>query len=88
MALHKVSVQIGRDIKRIRQLLGMERAELAKRIGVSKDLLRKYESGESNICVSRLDKIATIFGIPIMFFFGGSPEAQKIFGRPKKSIIK
>ena len=50
---------IGDNIKKIRKSLGMSQVDLAKRLGISKYLLNKYESGVIvNIPLDVIERIA------------------------------
>lgn len=52
-------MMIGDNIKKIRKSLGMSQVDLAKRLGISKYLLNKYESGVIvNIPLDVIERIA------------------------------
>ena len=52
-----------------RNLLGLSQDELAKRLGLTSQLIQKYEVGETRISASRLYGIAVQLAVPITWFF-------------------
>jgi len=52
-----------------RNLLGLSQDELARRLGLTSQLIQKYEAGETRISASRLYGIATQLAVPITWFF-------------------
>jgi transcriptional regulator with XRE-family HTH domain len=63
---------IGRRLKSRRQALGLSEEAFAATLGVTREQLRKYETGQSHIQAARLQHIAEILRVPILFFFGGA----------------
>jgi transcriptional regulator with XRE-family HTH domain len=64
-----VDEHVGRRLRLRRNLLGLSQDELAKRLGVTSQLIQKYEAGETRISASRLYEIAVQLAIPIIWFF-------------------
>jgi transcriptional regulator with XRE-family HTH domain len=64
-----VDEHVGRRSRLRRNLLGLSQDELAKRLGVTSQLIQKYEAGETRISASRLYEIAAQLGVPIIWFF-------------------
>jgi transcriptional regulator with XRE-family HTH domain len=64
-----VDEHVGRRLRLRRNLLGLSKDELAKRLGVTSQLIQKYEAGETRISASRLYEIAVQLAVPIIWFF-------------------
>lgn len=54
------------QIRRVRKAAHVTQEELAKRIGVNRALISKYETGIIEPSVSQLQKIASALGVPMM----------------------
>jgi len=54
---------IGNRIRHLRQLKNLSQMELAEKVGVSFQQIQKYESGKSEITLSRLNDIAEALNI-------------------------
>jgi transcriptional regulator with XRE-family HTH domain len=48
----------------LRQKEGIKRSDFAHGLGVSDDRLYRFESGQSQPCISLIDKMARSFGLP------------------------
>jgi transcriptional regulator with XRE-family HTH domain len=55
-------------------MLGMTQTEIAGRLGMSFQQVQKYERGVDRVSASRLQEFSHVLGIPVDFFFGGTPE--------------
>jgi transcriptional regulator with XRE-family HTH domain len=45
--------------------------QLARQVGIAPQQIQKYEKGETRISASRLYDFATLFEVPIVYFFDG-----------------
>lgn len=71
-AVHNpIDVYIGQKLRQRRLLVGMTQEQLAEAVGVSFQMVQKYEKG-ARIGASRLTQIARALGVGEAFFF---PEA-------------
>jgi transcriptional regulator with XRE-family HTH domain len=68
---------IGRRLKLRRLQLGLSQESLGLALGVTFDEVEKYETGNVRIEVARLQQIAEILKVPILFFFGGTLRAER-----------
>jgi transcriptional regulator with XRE-family HTH domain len=72
--------QIAERIKEIREISNISAETLATRLGVTKELYIKYESGDSDIPVGIIFKIAELFNIELSVMLGGDNPKLHIFG--------
>jgi transcriptional regulator with XRE-family HTH domain len=63
---------IGKRLKLRRLQLGLSQESLGLALGVTFEQVQKYETGHDRIEVARLQQIAEILNVPILFFFGGT----------------
>jgi transcriptional regulator with XRE-family HTH domain len=57
--------QIGMKLKRIRTSKGLSQYALAQEAGVSREYIRKLETGESDPTVGMLQRLAKALGVPV-----------------------
>jgi transcriptional regulator with XRE-family HTH domain len=62
-------VNIGTNLKIIRKMKGFSQAELGKRIGVSGQMIQKYETGQSQVSSKILQLLAEHLAVDIRQFF-------------------
>lgn len=70
-------VLLSERIQRERSRSGFTQEELARRLGVSKAAVSKWECGQSMPDISLLPKIASLFSITIDQLFGYEPIASE-----------
>jgi transcriptional regulator with XRE-family HTH domain len=68
---------IGKRVKLRRLQLGLSQESLGLALGVTFEQVQKYETGNDRIEVARLQQIAEILNVPILFFFGGTLSAAR-----------
>jgi transcriptional regulator with XRE-family HTH domain len=61
--------EIGDYLKRLRKEKGISQVELAEKIGVKPPTLSQYESGETNMTLSTLNRVADALGYQINVSF-------------------
>lgn len=66
-----VDEQIGRQIRSLRKSKAFTEEDLASRIGVSSQQVRRYERGTSRASLGRLSLIADALGAPLSALFDG-----------------
>ena len=88
----KSNRQIGAEIKRTREVLGISQMKLGEEVGVSFQQIQKYEKGTSRISVERIQQIANALGISISVFFEKEkfPAVSEPVGKysPKEQSIE
>ncbi len=66
----KFYVNLGFRLMQMRHLNGYSQGQLGEFIGVSKQTIQRYESGEIHISPEALDKCARRLNTPVGFFYG------------------
>lgn len=67
----RLDTVVGMRIRHCRWKSGLRQEDIASRLGISLQQMRRYEAGESRISASRLFEIACILDVPITLFFVG-----------------
>lgn len=75
------SVDVGQQLRRLREERSVSMRELARRSGLSANALSMIERGLTSPSVSTLNKLAGALGVPITAFFRTEPDKQKIVFR-------
>jgi transcriptional regulator with XRE-family HTH domain len=70
-------VEIGRKIRALRLERGLSQSGLAAGIGLTFQQVQKYEKGANRVSAGRLQRIADLLHVPVMFFFGGMSTKPK-----------
>ena len=71
---------VGSRVRMRRKMLGMSQGKLADALGLTFQQVQKYEKGTNRMGASRLQQIAHILQVPLVFLFEGAPRPP---GRPK-----
>src|SRR4029077_20168554 len=64
-------VEIGRKIRALRLERGLSQSGLAEGIGLTFQQVQKYEKGANRVSAGRLQRIAELLNVPVMFFYSG-----------------
>src|SRR6476469_4127011 len=70
-------VEIGRKIRALRLERGLSQSSLADGIGLTFQQVQKYEKGTNRVSAGRLQQIADLLNVPVMFFYGGMGARAK-----------
>jgi transcriptional regulator with XRE-family HTH domain len=62
---------VAERLKLLRQALGLEQAEIARRAGISPSAWNNAETGDNRIGISNAIKLRTAFGIGLDYIFCG-----------------
>lgn len=76
------SRRIGERIRARRRELGWQQVVLAEKLGVGRDSISRYETGQTEIAVSDLERLADIMGVTVLKFYT-EPAADYGWGQPK-----
>lgn len=69
MPPHPIDVMVGQRVRLRRGQLGLSRAALGQKLGVTFQQVQKYESGVNRMSCSRLYETALALEAPVGFFF-------------------
>jgi transcriptional regulator with XRE-family HTH domain len=75
--MHPMDIHVGLRIRQRRILLGMNMWNLGAAVGLSFQMIQKYEAGLYCIPVSRLFELAKALDVPPSFFFEGPRPRAK-----------
>jgi transcriptional regulator with XRE-family HTH domain len=75
---HPIDVHVGMRIRQRRILLGMTQETLGAAVGLSFQMIQKYEVGINCIFASRLVEVAKALDVPPSFFFEGPRSTAKV----------
>jgi len=64
-----VDVHVGRQLRLARELSGLTQTDIGRRLGMSFQVVQKYEQGEIRVSASRLFQLASLMGKPVGYFF-------------------
>lgn len=84
-----VDKHVGSRVRMRRILVGMSQEKLGEALGLTFQQVQKYEKGTNRIGASRLQQIAQVLGVPVMFLFEGAPLDKSVvdggFAEPAQS---
>ena len=80
-----VDLHVGKRLRLRRTLLGLSQDELGRRLGLTSQLIQKYEAGETRISASRLYDIAGQLAIPITWFFDELEDKKRASVKSEQS---
>lgn len=66
-----IDVHVGRQLRLARELAGLTQTDIGKELGMSFQVVQKYEQGEIRVSASRLFQLSTLLGKPVGYFFEG-----------------
>lgn len=70
-------MNINNNLVEIRKKHGYSQAQVADKLGISRQTYIKMESEDGQITTSQLDTLAKLYGIPVEEFFYGSQNIEK-----------
>ena len=76
-----VDIHVGRQVRLARELTGLTQVEVGKRLGMSFQVIQKYEQGEIRVSASRLYQLARLFERSVGFFFRPRQDPAACGGR-------
>jgi transcriptional regulator with XRE-family HTH domain len=86
--MHPMDIHIGQRIRQRRILLGMNMWNLGAAVGLSFQMIQKYEAGLYCIPVSRLFELANALDVsPSFFFEGPRPRAKDDSSYTRETIV-
>jgi len=79
----EVDAYVGQRLRLRRTMLGISQEDMAARLGLTYQMIQKYEIGDNRISASRLYQFATMLDVPVGWFFDGfQPATRRTARRP------
>jgi transcriptional regulator with XRE-family HTH domain len=72
-----VDIHVEARLRHRREQLGLSQLRLAEALGLSYQLIQKYERGATRIWIDRLYGLAEILKVEVAWFFDGLPQATR-----------
>lgn len=66
-----IDVHVGRQLRIARELAGLTQTDIGRELGMSFQVVQKYEQGEIRVSASRLYQLAALLVKPVEYFFAG-----------------
>jgi transcriptional regulator with XRE-family HTH domain len=79
-----IDKHVGARLRTRRMMLKMSQTALGEALGVTFQQVQKYEKGVNRIGAGRLQEIAGILQVPIVYFFEGAPTSTRHSERSKE----
>ena len=70
-------VLFGERLKNAREASGMSRKQMASRLGVKSATIDKWESGKEDPRANRLQMIASLLNVPLLWLLAGSQQVPE-----------
>ncbi|HTC18743.1 MAG TPA: helix-turn-helix transcriptional regulator [Stellaceae bacterium] len=84
-----VDVHVGQRLRIGRELAGLTQTGIGKELGMSFQVVQKYEQGEIRISASRLYQLAQLLAKPVSYFFEGlESAAANAAPPPEQGIVR
>lgn len=82
-----VDIHVGRQLRLARELAGLTQTDIGKDLGMSFQVVQKYEQGEIRVSASRLFQLAMLLGRPVGYFFEGFDTGDQARGEMDRNEI-
>lgn len=69
--IEQINIKIGNNLLKARLAVGVNTAQLSKKVDVTRQQITKYESGDNQIPIGRLVLIAEALEVNLISFFDG-----------------
>jgi len=66
-----IDLQLGRRLRRRRQILGLTQQQIAARVGIRFQQVQKYECAANKMSAERLWGLAKALEVPVTYFYDG-----------------
>jgi len=83
-----VDIHVGRRLRIGRELAGLTQTGIGKELGMSFQVVQKYEQGEIRISASRLYQLAKLLAKPVAYFFEGLETSSNAAVPPEQGIVR
>jgi transcriptional regulator with XRE-family HTH domain len=86
-----IDLHVGRQLRLARELAGLTQAEIGIKLGMSFQVVQKYEQGEIRVSASRLLRLAQALDRPVSYLFEGleySDPSGAVTGRREAELVR
>lgn len=86
-----IDVHVGRQLRLARELAGLTQTDIGKKLGMSFQVVQKYEQGEIRVSASRLFQLSVLMAKPVAYFFEGfetGTESQNEMRRDEIDLVR
>ena len=86
-----IDVHVGRQLRLARELAGLTQTDIGRKLGMSFQVVQKYEQGEIRVSASRLFQLSTLMDKPVAYFFAGfelGAEAQNEMEHDEIDLVR
>ena len=81
-------ILFGQRLKNARDAMGLSREQMAERIGVKRATIEKWESGKVEPRANRLQTLASMLNVPLLWLLGGSQEVPDGNAPSREQILQ
>ena len=81
-------ILFGQRLKNARDAMGLSREQMAERIGVKRATIEKWESGKVEPRANRLQTLASMLNVPLLWLLGGSQEVPDSIAPSREQILQ
>lgn len=67
--MQDIKIRVSQFIREARKARALTQKELAEQLGVAETTVNRYESGEQNLTIETLQKVASALGVDVSAFF-------------------
>jgi transcriptional regulator with XRE-family HTH domain len=86
-----IDIHVGRQLRVARELGGLTQTDIGRKLGMSFQVVQKYEQGEIRVSASRLFQLSVLMDKPVAYFFAGfelGAEAQHEMERDEIDLVR
>jgi len=86
-----IDVHVGRQLRLARELAGLTQTDIGKKLGMSFQVVQKYEQGEIRVSASRLYQLSVLMEKPVAYFFDGfeiGAEGKNAMERDEIDLVR
>jgi transcriptional regulator with XRE-family HTH domain len=82
-----IDIHVGRQLRMARELAGLTQTDISKELGMSFQVVQKYEQGEIRVSASRLFQLSVLLEKSVGYFFEGFEAGESGRGEMERNEI-
>jgi len=86
-----IDIHVGRQLRLARELAGLTQTDIGRQLGMSFQVVQKYEQGEIRVSASRLFQLSALLDRPVGYFFEGfeaAPDTPAAMARNEIDLVR